>query len=180
VSIAYAVRHPERVAGLVLHGAYALGRNKRGSAAEQEVAKAWRALIRHGWGEQHSAFMQAFSTLQVPNGTPEEIQWFAELQRMSASAENAIRIRDAVDDIDVVDLLPQIRVPTLVLHSRGDAVAPFEQGRLLAASIPGARFVALESDNHLILPHEPAWPQFIAEVKDFLASVDARAAKASV
>ena len=99
---------------------------------------------------------------------------------MSASAENAIRIRDAVDDIDVVDLLPQIRIPTLVLHSRGDAVAPFEQGRLLAASIPGARFVALESDNHLILPHEPAWPQFIAEVKDFLASVDARAAKASV
>lgn len=179
VSIAYAVRHPERVAGLVLHGAYALGRNKRGSAAEQEMAGAWRALIRHGWGEAHSAFMQAFSTLQVPNGTPEEIQWFAELQRMSASAENAIRIRDAVDEIDVVDLLPQIRVPTLVLHSRHDAVAPFEQGRLLAASIPGARFVALESENHLILPHEPAWPQFVAEIDGFLASVGARELRAA-
>jgi pimeloyl-ACP methyl ester carboxylesterase len=172
IAIAYAARHPERVTGLVLHGAYALGRNKRGSAAEREQAVAWRALIRHGWGDRHSAFMHAFSTLYVPNGTHEQIHWFTELQRVSASAENAIRLREFVDDIDISHLLSQVQVPALVLHSRHDGVVPFDQGRLLAASLPRARFVGLESENHRILAHEPAWPQFVAEIEDFLASLD--------
>jgi pimeloyl-ACP methyl ester carboxylesterase len=136
----------------VLHDAYALGRNKRGSAAESEKAAAWRALIRHGWGDQHSAFMHAFSTLYVPNGTDEQIRWYMELHRVSASGENAIRIRECVDDIDVSHLLSQIRVPALVVHSRHDGVVPFDQGRLLATSLPRARFVGLEVTITLSLP----------------------------
>ena len=64
-------------------------------------------------------------------------------------------------DIDVSDLLSRVACPTLVLHSRGDAPVPFEQGLRLAHEIPGARFVALESRNHLILPHEPAWARYV-------------------
>jgi DNA-binding winged helix-turn-helix (wHTH) protein/pimeloyl-ACP methyl ester carboxylesterase len=179
IAIAYAARHPERVTGLVLHGAYALGRNKRGSTAESEKATAWRALIRHGWGDQHSAFMHAFSTLYVPNGTDEQIRWYTELQRVSASGENAIRLRECVDDIDVSHLMSQVHVPALVLHSRHDGVVPFDQGRLLAASLPRARFVGLESDNHLILAHEPAWSQFVAEIEDFLVNLDRAKTNAS-
>ena len=74
--------------------------------------------------------------------------------------------------INVEHLLPELRVPTLVLHSRGDQAAPFEEGRRLAARIPGARFVPLDSDNHLLLEDEPAWEVFLSEVRDFLGTTN--------
>jgi DNA-binding winged helix-turn-helix (wHTH) protein/pimeloyl-ACP methyl ester carboxylesterase len=170
VAAAYAARHPERVDKLVLHGGYAQGRRRRSSAADEEQAEAFTILMRHGWGDEHSAFMQAFSSIYVPRGTPEQIRWFTDLQRISTSAETAVRIRKACDQIDVVDLLPKVRAPTLVTHSRHDHVVPFEQGRLLATSIPGACLVALDSDNHPILPDEPAWAKWLSEIEAFLAS----------
>ena len=169
VAVAYAARHPERVDKLVLHGGYAQGRRRRGSTADDEQAEAFTTLMRYGWGQEHSAFMQAFSSIYVPKGTPEQISWFTDLQRVSTSAEIAVRIRSACDQIDVVNLLPNIRAPTLVTHSRYDHVAPFEQGRLLATLIPGARLVALESNNHPILPDEPAWPIWISTIEAFLS-----------
>ena len=169
VAIAYAVRHPERISKLVLHGAYAQGRNKRGSPADAEMARAFVSIMQRGWGDEHSAFMRAFSSVYLPSGSAEQIKWFCDLQRITTSAENAVRIRAACDDIDVVDLLPQVRVPTLVFHSRNDSVAPFEQGRFIAASIPGARFITLESDNHMVLPGEPAWTKLLSEAETFLA-----------
>jgi DNA-binding winged helix-turn-helix (wHTH) protein/alpha-beta hydrolase superfamily lysophospholipase len=169
VAVAYAARHPERVDKLVLHGGYAQGRKRRGSTADDEQAEAFTTLMRYGWGQEHSAFMQAFSSIYVPKGTPEQIRWFTDLQRISTSAEIAVRIRSACDQIDIVDLLPNVRVPTLVTHSRYDHVAPFEQGRLLATLIPGARLVALESDNHPILPDEPAWPIWVNAIEAFLS-----------
>jgi pimeloyl-ACP methyl ester carboxylesterase len=125
--------------------------------------------MRHGWGDERSAFMQAFSSVFFPNGSPQQIKWLVDLQRVTTSAENAVRIRMACDDIDVVDLLPKVQVPTLVLHCRHDNVAPFEQGRLIASSIPHAKFVTLESDNHVVLADEPAWPKLIGEIAAFLA-----------
>jgi len=169
VAAAYAARHGERVDKLVLHGGYAQGRMRRGSPADEEQAEAFITLMRYGWGEEHSPFMQAFSSVYIPKAAPEQIRWFIDLQRVSTSAENAVRIRSACDQIDIVDLLPKIRAPTLVTHSRFDHVAPFEQGRLIATSIPNARFVALESDNHPILPGEPAWPKWVGEIADFLS-----------
>jgi pimeloyl-ACP methyl ester carboxylesterase/DNA-binding winged helix-turn-helix (wHTH) protein len=169
VAIAFAARHPERVAKLILHGGYALGRNKRQTAVDQEQAAAYLTLIRHGWGYRNSAFMQAFSSLYLPGGTPEQIKWFSDLQRATASPENAIRIRNACDGIDVLDLLPQVRAPTLVMHSRHDSVVPFDHGRMIASAIAGARFVGLDSNNHVILPQEPAWEQFVSEIETFLA-----------
>jgi pimeloyl-ACP methyl ester carboxylesterase/DNA-binding winged helix-turn-helix (wHTH) protein len=169
VAIAYAVLHPERVSKLILYGGYAQGRNKRGSAAEAEMASAFLAIMRHGWGDEHSAFMKAFSSVFFPNGSPQQIKWLVDLQRITTSPENAVRIRTACDDIDVADLLPKVEVPTLVIHCRHDNVAPFEQGRLIARSIPHAKFVTLESDNHVVLAEEPAWIKLVGEIDSFLA-----------
>ncbi len=168
VCIAYAVRHPERVSHLVLYGGYALGWAKR-SQKDRETGNAIVELIRQGWGQDNPAFRQMFTSQMMPGATPEQMQWFNELQRITTSPENAVRLRIAMGDIDVMSLLPQISTPTLVLHARNEAVAPFEGGRKIAAMIPGARFVPLESANHLLIESEPAWPQFVAEVRGFLA-----------
>lgn len=170
IAIDYAVRWPERVSKLVLHGGYALGRNKRGSAEQIETAKTFLSMMRHGWGNEHSAFMRAFASVFIPNGSSEQIKWFADLQRITTTADNAARIRTACDEIDVIELLAKVQVPTLVLHCRHDNVVPLEQGRLLATSIPNARFVTLESDNHVLLAGEPAWGKFMGEIEAFLAA----------
>jgi pimeloyl-ACP methyl ester carboxylesterase/DNA-binding winged helix-turn-helix (wHTH) protein len=168
VAIAYAVLHPERVSKLILYGGYAQGRNKRGSTAEAEMAAAFLAILRHGWGDERSAFMKAFSSVFFPNGSAQQIKWLVDLQRITTSPDNAARIRNACDDIDVVDLLPKVQAPTLVIHCRHDNVAPVEQGRLMARSIPHAKFVTLDSDNHVVLAGEPAWPRLVDEIDAFL------------
>jgi len=164
------VRHPERVSQLILHGSYALGRNKRGTPGDSEGAKMMISMMRRGWGDEHSAFMRAFGTLFLPNGSPDEIKAYADLQRMATSAENAVKIRVTHDETDIRDILPNVRCRTVVFHSRHDNVVPFEQGRLVAASIPNARFIPLESVNHVLLSNEPAFAKFINCVKEFLAS----------
>jgi DNA-binding winged helix-turn-helix (wHTH) protein/alpha-beta hydrolase superfamily lysophospholipase len=166
VSVAYAVRYPERVSHLVLYGGFARGRNRRGL----EEADTLLALIRQGWGRENPAFRQFFTSLFLPEGTSEQMQWFNDLQRITTSPQNAVRILEATGVIDVSDLLPRVTVPTLVLHCRNDAAQPFEEGRRIAAGIPGARFVALEGNNHLMLESEPAWARFIEEVETFLAT----------
>ncbi len=168
VSIAYAVRHPERITHLVLYGGYARGMRKRGSPESIEEAEAMLTLMRHGWGAENAAFRQMFTSRFLPEGTAEQMQWFNDLQRVTTSPENAVRIREVIDDIDVESLLSEITAPTLVLHCRDDGAVPFEEGRRMAAMIPSARFVALDGKNHLILGHEPAWPRFLQEVRDFL------------
>jgi pimeloyl-ACP methyl ester carboxylesterase/DNA-binding winged helix-turn-helix (wHTH) protein len=170
VSVAYAVRHPERVSHLVLYGGYARGKRRRGSPRDIEQSNALLTLMRQGWGQENPAFRQIFTSLFIPGGTAEQMQWFNDLQRITTSPENAVRIRQAVDDIDVSELLPQVKAPALVLHCRNDAVHPFDEGRRLAAGIQGARFVALEGSNHVILAGDPAWPRFIEEISNFLRS----------
>jgi pimeloyl-ACP methyl ester carboxylesterase len=169
VSILYAVRHPERVTHLILYGGYARGRRKRGAQSEIVQADALIALMREGWGQENPAYRQIFTSRFLPDATPEQARWFNELQRITTSPENAARIRSALDEFDVTDILSEVRVPTLVLHCRNDAVQPLEEGRRMAAGIPGSRFVALEGNNHLILEHEPAWERFLAEFTRFLA-----------
>ena len=155
VAIAYAVRNPERVTHLVLYGGYARGRRMRGSVAAIDEADALKTLMRLGWGQDNPAFRQLLTSLFLPGGTPEQMQWYNDLQRVTTSPKNAVRIRQTSDELDVTDLLPKIKVPTLVLHCREDAVQPFEEGRRLAAGIQGARFVPLEGRNHLILEGDP-------------------------
>ena len=168
VSIAYAVRNPGRVSRLVLYGGFTRGRRRRGSHSETEQSDAFLTLMRQGWGQQNPAFRQLFTSLFLPGGTADQMQWFNDLQRITTSPSNAARIRQAVDEIDVTDLLPQVNVPTLVLHCRDDSIQPFEEGRRLAAGIKASRFVALEGRNHLILETDPIWGRFVDEVRNFL------------
>jgi pimeloyl-ACP methyl ester carboxylesterase/DNA-binding winged helix-turn-helix (wHTH) protein len=167
-AIAYAVAHPERVSHLVLAGSFARGRQKRGSVQDAATAEAMVTLMRQGWGQENPAFRQMFTSLFIPGGTPEQTQWWNDLQRITTSPENAVRLRKVVDQIDVTHLLPRVTVPTLVLHCRDDAVQPFDEGRRVAAGIPGARFVALEGRNHAPLKGEPAWDRLLQEVRDFI------------
>ena len=134
------------------------------------MARAFAALIRRGWGDERSAFMRAYYSLYFPGTAPEQLRGWAEMQRLSATPEDAARIRLACDDIDVLHLLPRVRAPTLVLHCRGDNVVPLDQGRRIAAAIPGARLVVLESDNHVALPSDPEGPRFVQKVEGFLAA----------
>jgi pimeloyl-ACP methyl ester carboxylesterase/DNA-binding winged helix-turn-helix (wHTH) protein len=168
VSIAYAVKHPERVEKLVLYGGFARGRLVRGTPEDVDRIEAMLTLMRTGWGQENPAFRQVFTSLFVPDGTPEQVSWFNELQRTTTSPDNAVRIRRVSDMMDIRDLLPQVKVPTLVLHARDDAVQPFEEGRYIASSIPGAQFVGLEGRNHLILENDAGWARFQSEVAAFV------------
>jgi DNA-binding winged helix-turn-helix (wHTH) protein/alpha-beta hydrolase superfamily lysophospholipase len=167
-AIAHAVRNPDRVSKMVLHGGFALGRKKRASAKEAQMAKAWIAIMRQGWGDDNSALLRIFSSVWLPGASTEQIRWYANMLRISTSVENAIRNRNAGDEIDVVDLLPKVSVPTLVLHCRHDNSVPFDEGRRVATSIPNAKFVSLESENHVPLPDEPAWSKFLEAIENFL------------
>ncbi len=170
VSVAYAVRHPERVSRLILFGGYAIGAAKRRKSPEDaERNAAMLTLVRLGWGQNNSAFRQLFTSQFVPGANRAQADWFNELQRVSASPEDAVRNMMANQAVDVAALLPSVSVPTLVMHSRDDARVPFEEGRRLAAAIRGARFVPLSSPNHVILEDEPAFPRFVQEIKSFLA-----------
>jgi len=168
VSVAYSVLHPDRVSHLILLGGYALGASVRGSKEDAEAAEAMATIMRFGWGKDNPAFRQLFTSRMIPGATREQMDWFNELQRITTSPEIAYRLRCTFNHIDVRDLLPKVSVPTLVLHAKGDAAVPFEQGRLLAREIPGARFVPLESDNHLLLAEEPAWARCLEEIESFL------------
>jgi len=170
ISVAYAIRHPERVTHLVLYGGFARGILRSGSSKAIAQMEALSTLMLNGWGNKNPAFRQIFTNHFLPDGRPEQFEWFNDLQRVTTSPENAVRIFRTVEEFDVSGLLSKVRVPTLVLHCRDDMVAPFELGRRLAAGIPGARFVALEGRNHLILEGDPGHKRFLDEINDFLKS----------
>jgi class 3 adenylate cyclase/pimeloyl-ACP methyl ester carboxylesterase len=172
VAVGYAIRHPERISHLVLLGGYTVGWKKRArTEAEKEAGEAMLTLMRLGWGQENPAFRQLFTSQFMPGGSKEQADWFNELQRISTSPADAARNLLANGEVDVSSLLSQVKVPTLVMHARHDARVPFESGRRLAAGIPGARFVPLESQNHLILENEPAFAHFLEEFRSFLNGV---------
>ena len=164
------MRHPEKVSHLILYGTFARGRFHRDYAPDElELAQTSLRLMSLGWGRDNPAFRQFFTSLFIPEATPEQMRWFNDLQRVSASPENAVKIRTAFSNINVSNLASKLAVPTLVLHAREDAVVSFEEGRRLAALIPNARFVPLEGKNHILLESEPAWLRFLDEVHRFLS-----------
>jgi pimeloyl-ACP methyl ester carboxylesterase/DNA-binding CsgD family transcriptional regulator len=165
--VAYAARHPERVSQLVLYGGYVRGAAVRGTPREAREFAAIVDLARLGWGRDHPAFRDLFTSRFIPDGTQEQIGWFSELCRKTTSPEIAGELLERRSRIDVTSLLDHVKVPTLVLHARNDAVVPFAEGRLIAARIPSAQFVELDSKNHILLEHEGAWERFCAAVSEF-------------
>jgi pimeloyl-ACP methyl ester carboxylesterase/DNA-binding CsgD family transcriptional regulator len=172
--IEYATRYPDKVTHLILYGAYSVGWAQRGDEAKRS-GEALIELIRLGWGQENPAFRQLFASLFIPDATPEQIRWFSDLMRTTTKPEIAARILESFGVINVRHLLAQVSVPTLVVHARGDARIPFEQGRILAAEIPGARFVTLESRNHILMEDEPAWLRFRQCFNEFLGHPEPQA-----
>lgn len=167
--IGYAVRHPERVSRMLLYGGYARGYAHRGDPDVVREYAAMCELFEVGWGKDNPAFRQVFTSRFIPGGTLEQLSWFNELCRRTVSPLMARRLLEMRGSLNAVDLLERVRVPTLVIHVREDAVVALAEGRLLASGIPGAQFVGLESKNHILLEHEPAWTTFQEVALEFLA-----------
>lgn len=169
VAIAYAVRHPERVERLILAGAYARGRLVRADTPEaRDEAALDLDVARVAWRRDDDAFRQVFAAQFLPDGSRALWDAFNDLQRATTSTDNVVRFLDAFAHIDVSTLAPEVRCPTLILHSRGDLRVPESQARELAALIPDSRLVLLRSRNHILTEHESAWPVFLSEVEAFL------------
>jgi len=169
VAIAYAARQPERVAQLVVYGGYARGPMKRNPGPDQvRAARAALELVELGWGLENPAYRQMFTSIFIPDATNEQAAWFNEQERTCTTPSMAARLIASFFDIDVTGDAPKVRCPALVLHVRSDGRVPFDEGRALAALIPGARFVPLEGRNHVLLEGEPAFAQLFAHVDEFL------------
>jgi len=177
IAIEYAARHPERVSHLVLFGAFARGALRRVMTPEQREAREILVkLAELGWGTDNAAFRQVWPALMQPTGSPERLRSLADLQQRSSTGAVAARLLRAAGELDVTGSAPKVQCPTLVLHPKDDRAAPFEEGRLIAALIPGAKLVPLDSANHVLTEDEPAWGEFLAELRAFLpSSVGARA-----
>jgi len=179
IAVAYAVRHPNRVRKLVLYDAYTHGALVEGQRVfERAKAEALTQMIKVGWGRRNAAFRKVFADLLVPDGTKEQQQWLADLQRESTSPEMAARLWRAFHEVDIRDLAPRVQSPSLVFHVTSDAMIPFAMGRRLASLLPDARFIPLDGNNHILLPDEPAWERFISELHGFLAGDDLTAPEA--
>ena len=168
VSITYARRYPEKVSALVLHGGYSRGKRRRGYPGCEAESEALVTLIRQSWGNENPAIRHAYTSMMMPDATKQEADWFNAFQKNCGPGENIARFREMFDDIDIVNLLGDIRVPTLVAHNLGDSVSPISEGRLLASKIPSARMVTFDSKNHMMFENEPEFGRFIKTVVDFL------------
>ncbi len=169
IAIRYAAKHPERVSHLIIVGGFARGALKRGAAStafEQVVAT--MSLLQRGWGRDNPAFRQLFTSFIFPGASAEQIASFNHMQSVAASPEDAATLHRMMAEYDAASDLPHVQCPTLVLHSPHDNVAPFDEGRLIAATIPGARFEPFESPNHTPLPGEPAFFHVMQLIDEFL------------
>jgi DNA-binding NarL/FixJ family response regulator len=172
--IQYAVTHPERVSHLILYGAYAQGVGRRNDSEAEKRYAAILELTRQGWGRDNPIYRQLFTARFIPGATQEQIQWFNDLCRRTTTPDLAHGLLEARKTVDIVALLPKVSVPTLVMHARHDEVVPLSQGQLLASTIPGAKFVELDSANHILLEREPAWQRFKDEVLSFTGATGAQ------
>jgi pimeloyl-ACP methyl ester carboxylesterase len=171
--IGYVLRHPDRVARLILYGGYARGAYRRGTPDSQAAYHAMVDLARVAWGSDNPTFRQVFTSRFVPGANAEQLQWFNDLCLKTTTGEIAARLLETRGGMDFEALLGQVRTPTLVLHARDDAVIPVAEGRLLAGSIAGAEFVELDSRNHILLADEPAWRRFQEAVLAFVRPQEA-------
>ena len=168
VAIALMDRQPDKVSHLILNGGYARGRRKRGSSKDNAESEALVNMIRYGWATENPAFRQAITTLFMPGASAEEADWFNAFQRACGPGENMARFREIFDEMDVTEHLQNIRAPTIIIHSDKDSIAPLSEGKFLASRIPGAQFVQLKSNNHMMFGNEPDFPKLIENIKGFV------------
>ncbi len=167
VAISYAVRYPDRVSRLLFYGSYSCA--SRGLTPDDlDLEDAFATMIKVGWARPDSTFRRVFTSLMIPDASEEQMRWLDDLQRVAVSASTAHIARQQRLAADVDALLADLDLPTLILHSVGDRMNSFDHGVHLAAAIANARLVALDSQNHIVLQDEPAWPVFVDEVRRFV------------
>jgi DNA-binding winged helix-turn-helix (wHTH) protein/pimeloyl-ACP methyl ester carboxylesterase len=170
IAVGFAARYPERVSHLILYGTYARGMKRRGDPVQADAADLQVDLARVGWGTDNDSFREIFARQFVPDAQSDEVEWFNNQLHTTTNSTNAPLLEGAFHDVDVSDLARQVVTPTLVQHAVRDRAVPFEEGRHLAGLIPGARFVPLESRNHILLQRDAAFPQFINEIEQFTST----------
>jgi len=171
-AVIYTVRHPEQIDRLVLYGGSSRGRIARGESTEQAAERqTLLKMIEVGWSNAFPAYDQFFARLHISDASADQLRSYYELLRQTASPDNVVALLQAYFESDALDAVPRIRCPTLVMHARQDPMISFDEGRQIASLIPRARFVPLESRNHILLDTEPAWRQFVGALDDFLPAV---------
>ncbi len=165
----FAARHPERVSAMVMIGGFAVGREKRTSKKDRDLARAFRSMLTAGWDDDYPSLRDLIAQIIIPGASEEERRRYAEDMRKKITPENIGRYRKVVDNLDITPLLPEIDVPCLVCHCTGDRMQPVEQGRLLAAGLRNSRFIAYDSTNHMVPENDPVWPQMERDVQSFLS-----------
>jgi pimeloyl-ACP methyl ester carboxylesterase/DNA-binding CsgD family transcriptional regulator len=166
-AIEYASLHPEQISHLIIYGGYAKGWGLRDDPEDVRRMRAIIELTELGWGRSEAVFRRLFTARFIPEGSEEQLRWFDELCAKTTSPQMASRLLASRGEADVRQFLESVRVPTLVLHGKDDQCVPFAEGQAIAAGIPGAEFVQLDSPNHILLEHEPAWQRFKEAVLDF-------------
>jgi hypothetical protein len=157
--------YPERTSALVLYGSFASVKNEPWAVTPEQFEQFLGELETH-WGEG------VLVRLYAPSRSEDEafVQWFAQIERASASPGSILALMRATYEMDVGHLLPAIRVPTLILHRAGDALTPVRAGRYLAEQIPGAKYAEIPGSDHLVLDRETQ--DVIAdEIEEFLTGV---------
>ena len=169
ISARYAARHPERVSHVVMLGGFVRGGRKRGPLSDSpENARAFWQLIKDGWGQDNAAFRQLMTSRMFPGASAEQMQAFNQLQRVACTPEGAAHLGSVNGEYDASADLCKIRCPALVLHSPDDAAVPFEEGRMIASMIEGARLTPFTSLNHTPLPGEAAFDVVNRLIDEFL------------
>jgi pimeloyl-ACP methyl ester carboxylesterase/DNA-binding CsgD family transcriptional regulator len=169
-AVVHAARHPEQVQRLLLYAGHTRGRLARSLTPEQrEETELLLKLIEVGWGQDNPLFRQLFTYQFMPDGSPEQLRSLNELMRHAAAASAAARLLRGIFNSAVDEPAGRVQCPTLVVHARHDLRIPFEQGRALAALIPGARFLPIDSRNNMLLEGEPGWAVFTQAFEEFFA-----------
>jgi pimeloyl-ACP methyl ester carboxylesterase len=168
VSIAYAIRNPEKVSHLILFGGFARGKGQRNDPSYDVKSKMEQTMILSGWEDENPAFRQFFATSMIPEGTKEQMDSFNNIMKVTTSAKNAARISMVNDQINVTEMLSKLEIPTIIFHCTEDARVPFSEGKFLAANIKNSKFIPINSKNHILLENEEGWNVFKKEVSNFL------------
>lgn len=164
-AVNFAARYPERLSRLVIVGGYVDGRVTRGQAGPSDSLK---TMIAEGWGKADSPFATAFVTTYFPEGPLEDVRALANLMQAACTPETMLKYRDLSNGASIAELLPQVRCPTLIIHGRHDAVHPLSEAQKLAAGIPDAELVVLETANHAPFPGNDVWNVYLDTLIEFL------------
>jgi pimeloyl-ACP methyl ester carboxylesterase/DNA-binding CsgD family transcriptional regulator len=173
-AVAYAARHPDRVTHLILVGCYVRATQARAqmtsnpTSKQLEEAEIHLKSARLAFEHDNPGMRQLYASIRMPDASPAHLRAYMDLMQVATTSANAVNLLRESFRIDIHDVAPKVRCPTIVFQARGDGVAPFNEGRSLAALIPGARFVPLESRNQRLIEGEPAWEHFVSEFQDFL------------